>query len=51
MILIFYTREAVSKVLTNILSQKDIYASMTIYPVINGFSSKEVKNYLHICDN
>ena len=35
----------------NRLSQKDIYASMKVDPVINALITNEVKVHLHICDH
>ena len=40
-----------SKGLIDFLSQKISYDSMIIDTVINGFSTNEVKIYLHICDH
>ena len=43
--------QAVSKILINRLSHKVSYASITIDPVINGFSPNELRSHFHIFDH
>ena len=42
--------QEVSKRIINFLSQKVSYDSMAVYPIINGFITKEVRIRLYFCD-